>query len=175
MKYKIGILHRKAAVALALLLCLAVVAVQPAYATGSTADVTDETFAVDVDISWGAMSFTYTPEYTQWNPETHAYDATVPAAWTATGNSITVTNVGATGIRADFSATVTESLTKGDAVTVAFKTAADAATGSTTLSLELAGASEETKPAGTVYFEFSGAISKAYTELATVTITIIAE
>lgn len=39
---------------------------------------------VDIEVSWGAMEFTYT---TVWNPSTLAYD---PASWTASGNTVTV-------------------------------------------------------------------------------------
>lgn len=43
---------------------------------------------VDIDVSWGAMEFTYTAA---WNPSTLAYD---PGSWTASGNTVTVTNNG---------------------------------------------------------------------------------
>lgn len=39
---------------------------------------------VDIDVSWGAMEFTYTAA---WNPSTLAYD---PGSWTASGNTVTV-------------------------------------------------------------------------------------
>lgn len=46
-----------------------------------------------VDIAWTDMSFTYTDagEGT-WDPETHQYDGGAKAAWTASNDSITVTN-----------------------------------------------------------------------------------
>lgn len=43
---------------------------------------------VDIEVSWGAMEFTYTAV---WNPSTLAYD---PGSWTASGNTVTVTNNG---------------------------------------------------------------------------------
>lgn len=43
---------------------------------------------VDIEVSWGAMEFTYTAA---WNPSTLAYD---PGSWTASGNTVTVTNNG---------------------------------------------------------------------------------
>lgn len=43
---------------------------------------------VDIDVSWGAMEFTYTAA---WDPSTLAYD---PGSWTASGNTVTVTNNG---------------------------------------------------------------------------------
>lgn len=39
---------------------------------------------VDIEVSWGAMEFTYTAV---WNPSTLAYD---PGSWTASGNTVTV-------------------------------------------------------------------------------------
>ena len=46
-----------------------------------------------VDVSWGAMEFTYTVSGTKtWDPETHTYTASTQPAWTASGNTITVTN-----------------------------------------------------------------------------------
>lgn len=43
---------------------------------------------VDIDVSWGAMEFTYTAA---WDPSTLAYD---PGSWTASSNTVTVTNNG---------------------------------------------------------------------------------
>jgi len=48
-----------------------------------------------VDVSWGAMEFTYTDAATgTWNPATHTYSGGTAAAWswTAESNKITVTN-----------------------------------------------------------------------------------
>lgn len=46
-----------------------------------------------VNVSWQALEFTYTGETVAgWNPGTHQYDSTTPAAWTSTTNNITVTN-----------------------------------------------------------------------------------
>ena len=46
-----------------------------------------------VDIAWTDMSFTYTDaSQGTWNPETHQYDGGAEAAWTASDDSITVTN-----------------------------------------------------------------------------------
>lgn len=39
---------------------------------------------VDIDVSWGAMEFTYTAA---WDPSTLVYD---PGSWTASGNTVTV-------------------------------------------------------------------------------------
>ena len=56
-----------------------------------------------VDVTWGAMEFTYTVSGTKtWNPETHTYTANTQPAWTASGNTITVTNHSNTDITASF-------------------------------------------------------------------------
>ena len=56
-----------------------------------------------VDVSWGAMEFTYTVSGTKtWDPETHTYTASTQPAWTASGNTITVTNHSNTDITASF-------------------------------------------------------------------------
>ena len=156
--------------AAALLVCLAALCPLTAFAADNKADITDETFNVDVDIAWGEMSFTYTPAHNLWNPATHAYDATAPAEWTAQSNHITVTNFGP-AVRADFAATVSESIS---GVTAGFKTA-DSEEVSESLSVELAEAQTGTNPSTTVYLTFSGAISGNVESLATVTVTIIAK
>ena len=165
-------LKRKIKKALALCLILSVSSILPAYATDNTADITDTTYNVDVDIAWGEMAFTYIPEHQIWNPKTHAYDAVVLAGWTAQGNDITVTNMGTRGVRADFSAAVNDAITT---VEAGFKETADAESIEKTYSMELAGADKSTEPKGTVYLDFAGTISEDYAELATITITIIAE
>ena len=56
-----------------------------------------------VDVTWGAMEFTYTVSGTKtWDPETHTYTASPQPAWTASGNTITVTNHSNTDITASF-------------------------------------------------------------------------
>ena len=128
---------------------------------------------MSVDIEWGEMAFTYTPAHTIWNPATHDYDAPVEAAWTAEGNEITVTNQGSDVVRADFSCSIKDGVS---GVSGGFRTAAAEAL-SSELSVELAAATFfglRTVPA-TVYFELSGAIDGDVSDLATITITIIAE
>lgn len=56
---------------------------------------------VDIDVSWGAMEFTYTAA---WNPSTLEYD---PGSWTASGNTVTVTNKGTASANISFSCTST--------------------------------------------------------------------
>ena len=56
-----------------------------------------------VDLTWGAMEFTYTVSGTKtWDPESHTYTTSTQPAWTASGNTITVTNHSNTDITASF-------------------------------------------------------------------------
>ena len=71
-----------------------------------------------VDVTWGAMEFTYTVSGTKtWDPETHTYTASTQSAWTAGGNTITVTNHSNTDITASFAFSA---LTAYDTVTGSF-------------------------------------------------------
>ena len=49
---------------------------------------------ISVNVEWGAMKFTYTKSGVNvWNPDTHQYEVqNAGGAWTATGNTVTVTN-----------------------------------------------------------------------------------
>ena len=48
---------------------------------------------ISVDIAWGAMEFTYNVGGTkEWNAATHQYVDNTTKNWTATGNTVTVTN-----------------------------------------------------------------------------------
>ena len=71
-----------------------------------------------VDVTWGAMEFTYTVSGTKtWNPETHTYTASTQPTWMASGNTITVTNHSNTDITASFAFSA---LTAYDTVTGSF-------------------------------------------------------
>ena len=85
---------------------------------------------VDIDVSWGAMEFTYTAA---WNPSTLAYD---PGSWTASGNTVTVTNNGTASATIGFSCTSTA-----EGVTTAFDQSGGLLAGgsSTTATLTLSG------------------------------------
>ena len=123
-----------------------------------------------VDLTWGAMEFTYTVSGTKtWNAEAHNYTVSTSGAWTASGNEIAVTNHSNTGIKADFTYAKAAGF---DAVTGSFtqssislptaegKETTDAAlTGKTALTLGGTLASDKTAPTkvGTV----TVAISKA--------------
>ena len=61
--------------------------VKGTYQAGSSGDV-----VYSVDIAWTDMSFTYTGGEGTWDPETHQYSGSSEGAWTASDDSITVTN-----------------------------------------------------------------------------------
>ena len=69
------------------------------YEDGSTTDT-----VYSVDISWGNMQFTYAKSGTRtWVPSTHTYEDGTTSAWTADGNTITVTNHSNAEVTASFS------------------------------------------------------------------------
>lgn len=72
--------------------------------TGSYVNGQDGGTVYRVDITWGAMEFTYTDVSKDWNPDTHQYNSVVPAAWSWTEdtNKITVTNHSNTAVDASF-------------------------------------------------------------------------
>ncbi|MCL2487582.1 MAG: hypothetical protein FWE80_02750 [Oscillospiraceae bacterium] len=46
-----------------------------------------------VDLAWGAMQFTFNAGGTfDWDADTHEYDNNTTASWTASGDTVTVTN-----------------------------------------------------------------------------------
>lgn len=48
---------------------------------------------VSVDIEWGAMQFTYSESGSRtWNPDNHSYTTSTESGWSASGNTVTVTN-----------------------------------------------------------------------------------
>lgn len=56
-------------------------------------DNTSSAPVYSVDITWGAMQFTYTESGSMtWNPGNHTYTDSTTAGWTATGNTVTVVN-----------------------------------------------------------------------------------
>lgn len=85
---------------------------------------------VDIDVSWGAMEFTYTAA---WDPSTLAYD---PGSWTASGNTVTVDKNGTASATISFSCTSTA-----EGVTAAFDQSGGLLAGgsSTTATLTLSG------------------------------------
>jgi len=62
--------------------------VKASYTTSATTPT-----VYSVDITWGAMEFTYSVGGTKdWNPADHSYSDNTTATWTASGNTVTVTN-----------------------------------------------------------------------------------
>ena len=60
---------------------------------GKVVDSTDKKKVYSVDVTWGAMDFTYTRTITPvWNEQTHNYDEQTNASWSAVGNYIQFTN-----------------------------------------------------------------------------------
>lgn len=74
--------------------------------TGSYVNGQDGGTVYRVDITWGAMDFTYTDvSKNGWDPNTHQYNSVVPAAWSWTEdtNKITVWNHSNTAVDASLS------------------------------------------------------------------------
>ena len=74
--------------------------------TGSYVNGQDGGTVYRVDITWGAMDFTYTDVSKDgWDPDTHQYNSVVPAAWSWTEdtNKVTVWNHSNTAVDASLS------------------------------------------------------------------------
>ena len=68
-----------------------------------------------VDVEWGAMEFTYSSAGARvWDPATHTYTGATTTGWSASGNTVKVTNHSNKGVTAAFAftklGTVTESI-----------------------------------------------------------------
>lgn len=71
---------------------------------GKVIDKSDEKKVYSVDVTWGAMDFTYTRTITPvWNEQTHDYDEQTNASWSAVGNYIQFTNHSNTEVTASMS------------------------------------------------------------------------
>lgn len=97
--------------ALAVLMTLSMTAFAATITTGDqTIDVeakyqdnTTTATVYSVDVSWGAMQFTYTESGAMtWNPGDHTYTDSTTAGWTANGNTVTVTNHSNADVTASF-------------------------------------------------------------------------
>lgn len=56
-------------------------------------DKSKQTTVYSVDVTWGAMEFTFTKSGDKvWNAENHTYTDNTKTEWTAEGNTVTVTN-----------------------------------------------------------------------------------
>ena len=137
------------------------------YAAGAGADA-----VYSVDVTFGAMAFTYTDASKgTWNPETHAYDNITAAAWsyadganvvTVANHSdaavaVTVTYEAAEGFDAITGTVANGSFTLPTAVGKAVDAAELTATASLTLAGVLASTTEANTVAGTVTVAFVGA------------------
>ncbi len=132
------------------------IGVNGTYVSGSAADD-----VISVDISWGAMNFTYTDaSQGTWDPETHGYIGATEGGWSTNKPGITVTNHSNVGIEAAFSFTAADGVTtKGS-----FYASAGEMTSMTELtaaeqkfSLATAvGTTTDNAPADTLYFGISG-------------------
>lgn len=66
-------------------------------------DGTSTNSTISVNVSWGAMEFTYSTGGTQtWNPTTHQYTGNTTAGWSETGNTVTVTNHSDSAVKVAF-------------------------------------------------------------------------
>lgn len=71
---------------------------------GKYQDNTTTPTVYSVDVTWGAMQFTYTESGAMtWNPADHTYSDSTSAGWTANGNTVTVTNHSNADVTASFS------------------------------------------------------------------------
>ncbi len=71
---------------------------------GKVVDSTDNKKVYSVDVTWGAMNFTYTRIITPvWNEQTKDYDQQTNAKWSAVGNYIQFTNHSNTEVTASMS------------------------------------------------------------------------
>ena len=62
-----------------------------------------EAEVISVDITWGAMSFTYSESGSKtWDPSDHTYEDNSTTGWVASGNTITVTNHSNVDVKANF-------------------------------------------------------------------------
>ena len=101
---------------LALVLAISPFAINAYAATHTMQDVTVYYHAgskasdvVSVDISWGAMEFSYYDEIEgTWNPKTHQYDGAVAARWEVenASNFVTITNHSNKAVTASLSLTM---------------------------------------------------------------------
>lgn len=141
------------------------------YVPANVADV------ISVDISWGAMNFTYTaPSLGTWNPDSHTYTGGTEGGWSTDKPSITVTNHSNAAVEASFRFAAADGVTttgtfytkgEGDTYTAITSTAAQELSLATAVGTERANA-----PAGTIYFGVSGDAVSADQTLGNITVTI---
>ena len=141
------------------------ITVNGTYTPGSTA-----TERVSVDVSWGAMSFTYTGgSEGSWNSTTHEYDGATSGSWTAsTGNTITVTNHSNTAIEAELTFVAADGLN----ITGSFvETSATANDGKLALATAV-GTLPANAPSATATFNITGGTISESGAIGTITVKI---
>lgn len=70
---------------------------------GKVVGKVDRSPVYSVDVSWGAMNFTYSTTITPvWNEITHLYDDKYSSEWKAEGNTIKLTNHSNVDVKAKF-------------------------------------------------------------------------
>ena len=129
--------------------------------TGKYAAGGEASEVVSVDVSWGAMEFTYTEAGEKWDPAQHKTVANGTASWTASGNTITVKNHSNVGITAGFS------FAKAEGTNIVGKFSQD----SVSLNRAAEGSALDSQKADVTFTIESGSIS-ADGELGTITVTI---
>lgn len=124
---------------------------------------------VSVDISWGAMTFTYTgASEGEWNAETHQFENAAPASWKAEGNDITVKNHSNTEIEAELTFAAAEGLGVVGSFTESNGVAND---GKLTLASAV-GTTPAEAPSATVSFNVTGGAIDATGKIGTITVKI---
>lgn len=113
----------------------------------------------NVNIEWGAMEFVYTEKGVNvWNPDIHEYQLSVQKAWTASGNTVTVTNHSNQPVTATL-------LFQADAGYESVKASLD----KTVMKLDTAvGTSVEEAPADTAVLTVDGTLDSSVREFTTV-------
>lgn len=123
---------------------------------------------VSVDISWGAMEFTYSVGGTNnWNPGTHSYNENTSGSWTATGNNITVTNHSNVAVEAElsFAASVNGIIGK-------FTESSDIANDSVLSLASAVNTSFANAPSATATFNITGGSVSADGKIGSITVSI---
>lgn len=126
-----------------------------------------------VDVSWGAMEFTYTDASEgTWNPSTHTFDGATAAAWSWAdeSNKVTVTNHSNAAVNAGLSFTASTGGVNGG-----FYTETKGMTAVTDSKLTLAtavGTAAGNAPTASAYLKMTDGTINANGKLGTITVTL---
>ena len=129
---------------------------------GTYSDGTAAAEVVSVDVAWGAMEFTYTAAGEYWDAASHTTKTNNDATWTASGNTITVTNHSNVGITAGFS------FAKAEGTNVEGKFSQD----SVSLARAAEGSALDSQKAEVTFDITSGSIAADTDSLGTITVSI---